>query len=202
MRRYEVINKIIKDKGFKKYLEIGVYTGQCIREINVEMKHGVDPGSEGHVAPEVTHMMTSNEFFYEVDKDFKYDIIFIDGLHHSEQVDEDIKNALFHLVDGGVIVLHDCNPEEELHTLVPRVSGIWHGDVYKSVLKFRKKGLHTFFTVDTDSGCGVIVKDNKSYVLENPELYDEAERSWKVFYENKQELLNLVRVYDFEKLKF
>jgi len=202
MRRYEIINKIIKDKGFKKYLEIGVYTGQCIREIDVELKHGVDPGSEGHVAPEVTHRMTSNEFFESLDKDFKYDVIFIDGLHHSEQVDIDIENSLNHLVDNGVIVLHDCSPEEELYTLIPRVSGIWNGDVYKSVLRFRKKGLHTCFTIDTDCGCGVIVKDNKVKEVSNPELYEEAELSWEVFNKNRKELLDLTRVFDFERLKF
>lgn len=202
MRRYEIINKIIKDRGAKKYLEIGVYTGQCIREIKVEHKDGVDPGSEGHVAPEVTHRMTSNEFFESLDKDFKYDVIFIDGLHHSEQVDIDIDNSLNHLVDNGVIVLHDCSPEEELYTLIPRVSGIWNGDVYKSVLRFRKKGLHTCFTIDTDCGCGVIVKDNKVKEVSNPELYEEAELSWEVFNKNRKELLDLTRVFDFERLKF
>jgi hypothetical protein len=202
MRRYDIINKIIKDKGFKNYLEIGVYTGQCIREVKAELKHGVDPGSEGHVAQEVTHMMTSNDFFYEKDLDFKYDVIFIDGLHHSDQVDVDIKNALFHLVDGGAIVLHDCNPEQELYTLVPRVSAIWHGDVYKSILRFRKKGLHTCFTVDTDCGCAVIIKDNKVKEVDNQEIYEQAELDWKVFDENRKELLNLIIPYDFERLKF
>lgn len=202
MRRYDIINKIIQDKQAKKYLEIGVYTGQCIREIKVDHKDGVDPGSEGHVAPEVTHRMTSDEFFEALDKDFKYDVIFIDGLHHSEQVDKDIENALNHLVENGVIVLHDCNPEEEIYTFVPRVSGIWNGDVYKSVLRFRKKGLHTCFTVDTDCGCGVIVKDNRSEEVENLELYEEAEKDWKIFSDNRGELLNLIKVYDFEKLKF
>ena len=202
MRRYEIINKIIKDRGAKRYLEIGVYTGQCIREIKVEHKDGVDPGSEGHVAPEVTHKMTSDEFFENLDKDFKYDVIFIDGLHHSEQVDKDIENALNHIVDNGVIVLHDCNPEEELYTLIPRVSGIWNGDVYKSVLRFRKRGLHTCFTIDTDCGFGVIVKDNRQEDVEDIDLYEQAEKDWKVFSENREELLHLVKVYDFERLKF
>lgn len=202
MRRYEIINKIIKDKDAKKYLEIGVYTGQCIREIKVEHKDGVDPGSEGHVAPEVTHKMTSDEFFSNLNIDFKYDVIFIDGLHHSDQVDKDIENALNHIVDNGVIVLHDCNPEEELYTRIPRVSGIWNGDVYKSVLRFRKKGIHTCFTVDTDCGCGIIVKDNRKEEIENPELYEKAENNWEVFNENREELLHLVKVYDFERLKF
>lgn len=202
MRRYDIINKIIKDKGFKKYLEIGVYTGQSIKEIDVELKHGVDPGFEGHIAAEVTHRMTSDEFFNSLDKDFKYDIIFIDGLHHSDQVDKDIENSLDHLIDGGIIILHDCSPEEEVHSLVPRVSAIWNGDVYKSVLRFRKKGLHTCFTVDTDSGCGIIVKDNRQEEVENIDLYEEAEKDWKVFHENREELLYLVKVYDFERLKF
>lgn len=202
MRRYEIINKLIKDRDYKKYLEIGVYTGQCMREIKVDHKDGVDPGSEGHVAAEVTHKMTSDEFFKGLDKDFKYDIIFIDGLHHSEQVDIDIKNSLNHLVDNGIIVLHDCNPEEELYTLIPRICAIWNGDVYKSVLRFRKKGLHTCFTVDTDCGCGIIVKDNKKNQVDNLDLYEEAEKDWKVFHDNREELLNLVKVYNFERLKF
>lgn len=202
MKRFEIINKIITDKEAKKYLEIGVYTGQCIREIKAEHKDGVDPGLEGHVAPEVTHRMTSNEFFRKLDRDFKYDVVFIDGLHHSDQVDVDIENALNHLVDNGVIVLHDCSPEQEFYTFIPRVSGIWNGDVYKSILRFRKKGVHTCFTVDSDCGCGIIVKDNSFNEVENPYLYEQAESNWKIFHENRQELLHLVKVYDFERLKF
>jgi hypothetical protein len=46
------------------------------------------------------------------------------------------------------------------------------------------------------------VKDNRPEKVDNPELYEEAEQNWEVFDKNRKELLNLIKVYDFEKLKF
>jgi hypothetical protein len=201
MKRYEIINRFIKERGYENYLEIGVFNGECIRQIIAKNKTGVDPGAEGSMVPEVTHRMTSNEFFNSiVGTDIKYDIIFIDGLHHADQVDIDIENSLKHLIDGGVIILHDCNPQEEVHTIVPRISGIWHGDVYKSVLRFRKKGIHSLYTIDTDCGCGVIIKDNSVNKNILHDEYDKAENSWSYFFDNKIELLNLIDVKSFNDL--
>lgn len=203
MKRFEIINRFIRERQYKNYLEIGVYTGQCIREVIAENKVGVDPGSEGEVAPEVTHRMTSDEYFESIHgTDTKFDIIFIDGLHHSYQVDLDIHNALNHLVDNGIIVLHDCNPEKEEYTFIPRVTGIWHGDVYRSVLRFRSKGVHTMFTVDTDCGCGVIIKDGKINSDIDAAEYKKALYSWDDFSENRVKLLNLISVEQFNKIEY
>lgn len=200
MKRFEIINRFIKERGYKDYLEIGVYTGQCMREVVAENKTGVDPGSEGHIAEEVTHSMTSDDFFSKIkDSGNIYDIIFIDGLHHSYQVDIDIENALSHLKDNGVIIMHDCNPEEEEHTLIPRVSGIWHGDVYKSALRFRSKNLHSFYTIDTDCGCGVIYKDYKGDAENSIEDCKKGLSSWSYFFANKSKLLNLISIEEFNK---
>lgn len=201
--RWDIINRFIKERGYKNYLEIGVYLGQCIKKVEAENKTAVDPGTEGGVAAEVTHKMTSNEFFESIkDTDIKYDIIFIDGLHHSYQVDEDIENSLKHLVDGGVIVVHDCNPDREEYTTVPRTTGIWHGDVYKSILSFILKGEHTAFTVDIDCGCGVIFKDYKVSSNISKEEYEKAMSSWDYFYENKSKLLNLISLEEFNKTEY
>lgn len=203
MKRFDIINRFIQERGYKNYLEIGVYTGQCIREIIAENKTGVDPGSEGEVAPEVTHRMTSDDFFASIkDSGILYDIIFIDGLHHSYQVDADIQNALNHLIDGGIIVLHDCNPEKEEYTSIPRVTGIWHGDVYRSVLRFKSKGVHTLFTVDTDCGCGVIFKDGKINSDIDAAEYKKALYSWDYFSDNRDRLLNLISVDEFNKTEY
>ena len=57
---------------------------------------------------------TSDEYFESIkDTEVKYDIIFIDGLHHNEQVLKDVENSLKHLSEGGSIVCHDCLPSEE-----------------------------------------------------------------------------------------
>ena len=71
--------------------------------------------------------MTSDEFF-EQNKE-KFDIVFIDGLHHSEQVYKDILNSLNILNEDGTIICHDMNPTEEFRQIVPR----------KLAIKTRKK---------------------------------------------------------------
>jgi hypothetical protein len=203
MYRYDIINTFIKKYNFKNYLEIGVFTGQCIREVIASKKDGVDPGVEGHTPPEVNYIMGSDQFF-EILKSRseknKYDIIFIDGLHHSDQVDKDIENCLEYLIDGGILMLHDCNPLKEEYTFVPRKTGIWHGDVYKSILKFKLKNIHTFFTVDTDCGCAVITKN---YIKESnidTESLEKALVSWEHFDANRTELLNLISPEKFKKI--
>ncbi len=69
----------------------------------------VDPVVEVNVrCPEINYEMTSNEFFaLEKIQNKKYDVIFIDGLHETTQVDIDIQNSLKHLNEGGFILLHD-----------------------------------------------------------------------------------------------
>ena len=200
MQRFEIINTFIKKHNFKNYLEIGVFEGRNIREIIAPHKDGVDPTTElGKSIPEINYPITSDEFFELIKgHDIKYDIIFIDGLHISEQVDKDIVNALNHLVDNGIIVLHDCNPLVELWTKVPRQSEAWHGDVYKSVLRFRQKSSLKYLTVDDDCGCGVIFnnieEDNKC----NIDDLIQGEKSWEYFNTNRKQLLNLISVDEFK----
>lgn len=139
MRRYDIINHFIEKYNFKRYLEIGVFDGECIRLVNCEHKDGVDSCCEGRVSSETNYKMTSDEFFNTIAPTVeKYDIVFIDGLHHSEQVDLDIENALKYTSDNGVILLHDCNPPTLGHASRPRTQEEWNGDVYKSILKLQK----------------------------------------------------------------
>jgi hypothetical protein len=98
IQRYHIINYLIEKYKLVNYLEIGVFKGENIREIKAIHKDGVDPGSEGYVIPEVNYPMTSDAFFELIKEhdDIKYDIILIDGLHHADQVEKDIQNALNH----------------------------------------------------------------------------------------------------------
>ena len=101
MYRFDIINHFIKKYNFKNYLEIGVFNGECIEAIDIFHKDGVDPGVEGVVHPKVNYPITSDEFFELIkDEDIKYDIVFIDGLHHSDQVIKDITNSLKHSMDN------------------------------------------------------------------------------------------------------
>ena len=195
--RYDLINYLIENNDFKRYLEIGVYNGDNIKNIKIEHKDGVDPGLEGVISEYVNYPVSSDTFFNTLNKNVKYDIIFIDGLHHSEQVDKDIKNSLEHLNDGGYILLHDCNPPEEFLQIVPRQSGLWNGDVWKSIVKLRcaEPNLEVC-VVDTDWGIGVIKRG--SQYLYNEESLENC-LNWEYFDKNREELLNLISVDRFYK---
>jgi hypothetical protein len=199
-QRWELMNYLIKKYELINYLEIGVNDGLCIRQIIAEHKDGVDPypGSEigGAIVPEINYPISSDDFFELIKNvDIKYDMVFIDGLHHSDQVDKDIQNALNHITDDGFIILHDCNPLVYEMQIVPRVTGLWNGDVWKSITKLRctEPNLEVM-VVDMDWGVGVVKKGKQI-------VYDKAPLSecltWEYFDEHRVELNNLITVEDF-----
>ena len=197
MFRFDIINHLIKINNFTNYLEIGVFDGECIRQINCQNKDGVDPGVENGLAIGVNYKLTSDDFFAQ-NKDKVYDIIFIDGLHLTDQVDVDIKNSLRQTKENGIVLLHDCNPTTLEMTLVPRQTVQWNGNVYKSVLKFRKSNKqHSYFTVDTDWGVGIILKNKHQEDWNTPKNYDLALDDWNYFDTNRKHLLNIISVEEF-----
>lgn len=181
MYRYDIINKIIEENNFKNYLEIGVCNPEdCFDKIICESKDGIDPGVEFTPNP-VKYRMTSDEFFHllesnNLDKhpDFNWDVIFIDGLHISNQVMKDIINSLNHLSWNGYILLHDCNPPT-IHMAredykVNNEYQPWNGTVWKALYWIRShRGDLRSCVVDTDWGVGIIKKGNSVTVpFDNP----------------------------------
>lgn len=197
----DFVNYYLSKNKSKKYLEIGVYHGMTFNYINANLKHSVDPDKNLNA----TFKMTSDDFFENVASNFsiKYDVIFIDGLHHTEQVDRDIQNSLKFLEDDGVILLHDCNPINEMRQRVPADFDIWaygwNGDVWKSIAKFRKNNSHLktdVFVINIDEGIGVI-KNNSEGIELSLELPDEL--NYEFLNQNRNELLNLKSVEEFHK---
>jgi len=199
IKRWDVINYLIKQNNYVNYLEIGVNDAMCIRKINIEHKDGVDPypGSEvgGGIYPEINYPISSDDFFELIkDSDIKYDIIFIDGLHHCEQVDKDVNNALNHLQPNGTIVMHDCNPPEYEIQLVPRVTGIWNGDVWKSLVKLRYTNPNIKInTVDIDWGVGII-QFGRQVCYDKTPLQN---CDYEYFDQHREELLNIISIEEF-----
>jgi hypothetical protein len=195
VKRYHIINHLIEKYKLVNYLEIGVFKGENIREIKATHKDGVDPGAEGYTPPEVNYPMNSDEFFELIKghEDIKYDIIFIDGLHHADQVKKDIKNALNHIIDGGFILLHDCNPASYEAQLVPRQTIAWNGDVWKAFVNFKTHyPKMECCVVDTDFGVGVI-KVGEPICTFQANIW-----GWNYFNKNRKQLLNLITWDEFK----
>ena len=191
MTRTELINYFIKKYNYKSYLEIGVQDYYCnCDKIDVELKHAVDPFPRN----KCDYIMTSDNFFNMIASEQMYDIIFIDGLHHSDQVERDVLNSMKHLNKGGTILLHDCLPEQEQHQFREDLGGPWNGDVWKALAKFRMTLTDwTIVTIDTDCGIGVMREGyNKLYPYK-----EESELDWNFLVKNVMELMNVVSVNDF-----
>lgn len=195
MTRTNIINQLIQKRNYQSYLEIGIGSGLTYDYINCNIKIGVDPSDE--YKGDILHI-TSDEFFKQNKNTF--DIIFIDGLHISEQVIKDVNNSLKVLNNGGVIVLHDCNPPTEGHQIVPQQQAEWNGDVWKAILHFRTNLTgYEIFTIDTDYGCGIIQKGDSQYSIKyevNPYL----EMNYYYFTMKRKDILNLISVDEFNKL--
>jgi len=199
MHRSEVINLIIETKKFKTYLEIGVrWPADCYDLIRCEDKSGVDPGFEYSENP-VKYPFTSDEFFSRLENnlldlpsDNKWDLIFIDGLHLSYQVEKDILNSLNHLSEEGIIVLHDCDPlmyEVNYTRLIEDFWGQpWNGTVWKTIYKLKAtRSDLNICTVNTDEGVGLIKRGSQELVpFDNPYF------EYKIFQQNRARDLNLI----------
>jgi len=181
--RWDLIQHIINKYNYTSYLEIGCDKDQSFSRIKINKKIGVDPISGGTIRD------TSDNFFIN-NKD-KFDIIFIDGLHHYEQVIKDIYNSLDILNDNGRILIHDCLPRTIAHQAIPRYRGSWNGDVWKSIVELRTKSNLEVFTCEIDFGVGVIRKKNNTNPLDI-KINDFKKLKFKDYYYNNKEFMNVI----------
>lgn len=184
----------------KTYLEIGVSNPvNNFDKIPVAHKVGVDPNPKA----QATYCMTSDEYFLhyieELPLRLSFDLIFIDGLHHADQVKRDFENSLKVLNEGGLIVLHDTCPDKEKITHVPRDRpGRWLGDVYKFASTLSNYNVN-YFTLDIDNGCTVVRKIR----AEEVDIWQTGginAITWDIFKANKKKLLNIISVNDLGKM--
>tara|TARA_B100001057_G_scaffold350356_1_gene351836 strand:- start:879 stop:1592 length:714 start_codon:yes stop_codon:yes gene_type:complete len=181
--RKDIVQEIIEIKDFKKYLEIGCFDDELFNHIKCLKKVGVDPVSGG------TIRKTSDQFFSS-NKEF-FDCIFIDGLHEFKQVRRDILNSLKFLNEGGIILLHDCLPNNYFEQAIPRCQWTWNGDVWKAIVEFRKSKDVDVYTCYADYGIGVIIKRPNRNLLNFLDK-DVSSLKFDDYFYNHQDLMNII----------
>lgn len=223
MTRTDIINAFIKKYNYRWYCEIGVEKGENFQAINCPIKLGIDPNP---ISAATLHI-PSDEFFelmkirtdlplhypdevlicsykkepFPCEMSNGFDIYFIDGLHHADQVERDILNALQHLNPGGVILCHDMLPASKSMQMVPDPSNgtdSWTGDCWKAFVKLRQtRDDLMMYTVDTDWGCAIIKPDATKQSL----LSSNLNLTYENFVQNKNEWMNIVSVPFFKAME-
>lgn len=186
MDKSEIINRIIKETGSHTFLEIGYGNGHNFDKIDAEYKTGIDPELKAKIlAKKKLIQSDSDKFFSDNEKDF--DTIFIDGLHHADQVRKDIINAL--KCSPKVIILHDTIPPTQAHQIVPRKQTSWTGDVWRAAVGFKQSYPDVRLeTYRSDYGLTVIYPEGKKV----RKHFENMEMDYEEFKANEVELLNII----------
>lgn len=176
--RLSLINRALSNFDHKKcmYLEIGL--GDCNNynsvSLDLKNKYGVDPAFD---SVNNIYGVKSDEFFSNNNETF--DVIFIDGLHHYDQVLEDLKNSLNSLNEKGIILIHDMIPLNSISQEIPRKKQkIWTGDVWKSCYNLMNSKNIEFIISNIDCGVGIVKPSdnfdlNIDFEVNNSKTYDD-----------------------------
>jgi hypothetical protein len=157
--RIAAVNKLLSKQTDPAYLEIGCASNALFNAVPARVKVGVDPASGGTVRK------TSDGFFS--DNQQKFDVIFIDGLHTYDQARRDVINAIKFLNPNGWVALHDMLPRTWLEHHVPRINGVWTGDVWKVAFELAQTEGLDFKILKIDCGVGVFKLTRENVTLKN-----------------------------------
>ncbi len=125
-----------------------------------------------------------------------FDLMMIDGLRKSWQVDKDIRHALQWTSESALNVHHDCNPLFEVRSLVPQVSETWNGDVWKSLVRARQLPDIDCATGLFDHRCAVICKQPNTTLLAS---MSERDLTWENLQHHRTEWLRTMSYDDLIK---
>jgi len=144
---YDLLAKIHNKWLPRVYIEIGVDTGKSLALTRSRTRSlGIDPAttSQEHLyyySPENNpqlYKMSSDDFFANCDVINEmgrphFDVAFIDGLHHFDQVLSDFINLEKYAGPDSVILIHDCLPINTRVATRDRSTWFWTGDVWKVI---------------------------------------------------------------------
>jgi hypothetical protein len=190
LSRQFIIQDIINLKNCNSYLEIGCFNDELFGNIKCNKKVGVDPYTGG------TIRKTSDSFF-ESNKD-TFDCIFIDGHHAYAQVKKDIHNSLKFLNPNGIILLHDCLPNNYFEQATPRCQYTWNGDVWRAIVECRVNENLDTYTCYADFGIGVIFNKKNKNTLKL-DIKDFSKIKFSEYFNNYKKFMNLVEYEDLKK---
>lgn len=176
------INDFIIARKYQSYLELGVCTSATFDVINCAHKVGVD------IKYPADYEMSTDDFFAQNTE--KFDIIYIDADHREAQLMIDIENSLLALNQNGIILCHDCNPQEEKHQL--EEGDLWQ-TAWKAFSRYRTVSPYKTYCINDGYGIGVIDTTSPADTIATIRIpgLDYASLTWPDLAQHRTKLLGL-----------
>ncbi|MCY0915575.1 hypothetical protein [Massilia antarctica] len=205
LSKADIINRLIRQFGFKTFLEYNKFEGASFYgDIVCDSKAIAYQRENLHFdAMRARHLLRVTAgadlgqllplaALLERHAGQRFDIIFLDPTHERPEVDLALRALAALLNPGGVLVVHDCNPEREELTVVKRRHGAWVGETYKAFALLRQHNRASTVTVSEDYGVGLVW--NKDLVLDYP---IEADISYAQFAARREAYNGLISYQQF-----
>lgn len=223
MEKYEIINALGRARTDPRYLEICTPTtgmrftkvDPAIFPVRHRLLYRCPPIH--HDGLEIT-FRTANETSHDLTRALQaadlatngYDVIFVDPFHTYFAGITDLMGALCLLRPGGVLVVHDCNPDDPATVAPDFRPGTWCGVTYQAFIDFvlatEPAG---YYVIDSDYGCAVVhtsasdlpdlptARPTRRQVFEWTVVRETPDAAYAHFARNRRTLLNLVTPADF-----
>ena len=225
MHKYDIVNGLAWEFGFRRYLEIcSLNTGGRFRFVEAIqfdardrlMYRCPDDFTDGLEIKFRTEADNSYELIRYLDAtlsmDARYDIILVDPYHTYRESLLDLRGAMCLLRPGGILVVHDCNPTDPDIVSPNFTHGDWCGVTYQAFVDFVLGArFDAYCTVDDDFGCGVVfgagarvpdawrgARPAETLALGWTACRDDDDRRFAFFQRHRSALLNLVSVGRFQ----
>lgn len=185
LSRADVQNSLLELYPKPSYLEIGVAKGATFDAVRAARKVAVDPrfrfdaDDASDQNPAATyHEVPSDVYFGEIiEPTEQFDVIYLDGLHTSEQTLRDFTNAAHYVTSTGVIIIDDIIPPSyaaalrdqsqarALRSATNSHRSGWMGDVYRLVFLLETfYQQYSFATVEENHGQLVVWRQRRRSV--------------------------------------
>jgi hypothetical protein len=216
MFKYEIINELIRKRGYRRYLEICTpSTGHRFSKIDwrsLHVRHRLMYRCPANFndRSEVTYRSETENIKGLIPAQAQYDMVFVDPWHTYDCSIRDLREGFARLRRGGTMIVHDCCPPSE-KLVSPQVrNGLWCGLTYCAYVDFvLSTASVSHQTVDTDFGCGIVTDEPEiEFVTAAHTPYGDIAKEWfqerksgrdiyPFFVQHKERLLNLVSAKDF-----